>query len=146
MAFPASEIRLSQGLDRACNHALHVRAKVSSLRAQSGDVKRSVLIDIMRDLTQALVAWQQVAALPGIVAYAKAQWDDPELDIAAEFTAMVNAATALRDNIFSTFPKQGGIWLVHSYDEAGVPTDAVFTPAQLSTFNGLADTLIAAIG
>jgi hypothetical protein len=140
-------VRLSQGLDRACNDALHVKAKVAGVRAQTGsNVKRAVLIDVMRDLTQALVRWQQTAALPGIAQYARDQWNNQALDVAAEFTTMVNAATALRDDIFTTFPKQAGVWLVHSYDNAGVPTDAVFTPAQLGNFNTLADALIAAVG
>lgn len=148
MAFPASSPLLSDVLADARAEARRVTAKSASLKAASlaGDVPRPDLIAYMGQLNKAVGVWNAARSTPGIAVYAQDQLGSPTLDVGAEFTAMMNATTTLRDWIFTNFPKDaGGAWLVHSYSNAGIQTALVFTTAQLAQFRNHIDTLIATI-
>lgn len=147
MPFPAQQSPAEAFLE-AQRIARQVRAQTAELTSVSaaGDVERDRLIGHMRNLTVAIARWNSLASVPGIVQYAKDQADDQLLDVAGEFTAMVGAATALRDNIFSTFPVAGsGAWEVVSYNNAGEETELTFTTAQLAGYRALCDALVATI-
>ena len=149
MAFPASTQRLDSALSSACAHALRVKQFFQQLRNESaaGDVARERIVESLRVLALANTAWTAAASTPGIAAYAQEQLGSPTLDVAAEFTAMLNAASSLRTWIFNNFPKDAGsgAWLVQSHNDSGVPTSLMFTTAQLATFRTNVDTLLATI-
>lgn len=148
MAFPASAPLLSDELAKAKNEALRIRNLSTAIKARSlaGDIARFELIAYMGQLNRAVTIWNAARSTPNIAAYAQTQLGNGSLDVAAEFTAMMNATTALRDWIFNNFPKDAGnAWLVYSYDSAGVQTSLVFTTAQLAPFRTNVDSLLATI-
>lgn len=102
----------------------------------------------MGQLNASITVLNDAAAIPGVEQYARDQFDNPSFDIAAEFTAMVNAITTLRDWIFANFPKDtgSGAWLAQSFNNAGVATELPFTTADLVDYRTNADAVIATIG
>lgn len=148
MAYPASQQLLVAALQEVGQVANRTRVRTVRLRdlAAAGPVDRRALLDFMSEMTGAINSWASANSLSGIVQYARDQFDDPTLDVVAEFSAMRNAATTLRDWIFNNFPKDaGGAWLINSYDNTGNSTSLQFTQAQLTQFIVSADALIATI-
>lgn len=130
MAFPASTQRLSQALDGASGAALRIKQQAQQLHAT-------------------ITSWAVAAAPPGLPAYAQAQWGSDQINVSAEFTAMRNAAVALRDWILSVFPKDAGTgaFLVSSYDlTTAAETPLTFSTAATAQFRTLADALTGTIG
>ena len=148
MAFPASQTLLSTALVKASKIASDTKNRSVALNASIalGSIDRDLTITYMSQLTGAINAWNIIKATPGIAEYAKVQYNDPTLDIAAEFNSMVTTATTTRDWIFNNFPKDGsGAWLINSYSESGQHTDLQFTKGQLSTLVTEIDLLITEI-
>jgi hypothetical protein len=150
MAFPASTARLAHALENAYATALRIKQQTQQLRTLSaaGPTERRAYIALAQQLHGAITTWGTVAALPGIAAYAQAQWGSDQIDVAAEFAAMRAAAVTLRDWILSVFPRDAGTgaFLVSSYDTVtGAETPLTFTAAQTATFRTNADALIGAI-
>lgn len=149
MAWPASTDRLErvlEGVDEKANQVkAHLQAIVSA--SEAGAIPRHRIINTMAMLTQAVAVFQAAASVPGLVQYAKDQKADQALDVAAEFTAMVRACTALRDWILTNFPKDAGsgAWLAQSFDSAGVATELTFSTAALAQFRSNANSVIATI-
>ena len=118
-------------------------------QAGAGSVTRKDLIRHMSMLTGSIADWDAIRTRPGLVEYARAQYDDAGLDIVAEFTTMRAAAVALRDWLFTNFPKdnQSGGWIVSEYDNAGAETDLLITvPGQLNALSNQLATFIATVG
>ena len=147
MAFPTSA-PLFDGLQRARNTAGSVKRAVTSLRdaSASADTRRGRYLDLVQLLSGSVTTFNEVAAIPGIAAYAKDQYDDPGLDIVAEFTAMVSACSDLKDWIVANVPKSGSTWLLETYDSDGNVTKLMFTPAQTVNFRVECNNLLATIG
>ena len=149
MAFPASTLTLKNGLDSALGAATKIKTYVTNARNASaqGPVGRGVILNLARLLSDAIANFDSVAAIPGIGAYAQAQFADSNLDVVAEFTTMRNAATALRDWIVSNFPTDtnSGAVLVYTLDANGTLTELTFTTTQLATFRTQADAFTATI-
>jgi len=148
MTWPANKQTLVQAFTAANRAAIRAKSNTQTISNASaaGSINRDRLIDLQNQLNEAIVLWTQVKALSGIVAYAQDQFDDPALDVAAEFTAMVDAAVDLRDWIFNNFPTNSGAALIKSLNISGTLTTLEFTTAQLSGFRTEADTFIATIG
>jgi len=135
MAFPATGQVTAEAFRTARNVAVGAKVAASALRNASGagDVTRQSVVSFLQTIASAVLNWQQVATTPGLAAYAQSQMNDPTLDIAAEFNAMVAAGADLRDWIFANFPKgAGGAWLTVAYDNQGAATPLVFTSADLA--------------
>lgn len=147
MAFPATQRSLALALSDARSIAVRVKDVTQTIRdiAASGPVVRERLINHMRALSQAVAQWDQIAAVPGIAQYARDQFDDQTLDIAAEFAAMRAEAVSLRDWIFANFPKQGSAWLTVSYDVNGTEAKLTIPQASLTEYVARCDALLATI-
>lgn len=152
MAFPASAPLLSDELAKALNEARRIRNLSTAIKAASlaGPVARFELVAYMAQLNRAVGIWNAARSTPNIADYAQQQLGNGALDVAAEFTAMLNATTALRDWVFNNFPKDSGAggsgaWLVYSYDSAGVQTSLTFATAELAQFRTNVDALLATI-
>lgn len=149
MPYPASAPLLSRVLETAHDEASRIRSRSVAIKAASlaGDVPRTNLIAYMAELDRAVAIWNATRSTTNVGTYAQTILGSPSLDVGAEFTAMMNATTTLRDWIFSNFPKDAGsgAWLVFSYDASGVQTALVFTTAQLAQFRTNVDTLLATI-
>jgi hypothetical protein len=150
MAYPASTPSLQSELGAADAQALKIKTMVTALRNSSaaGPIGRQQVIEFVGTLTRAITAWNSTASRPGIGAYAQAQKGNATLDVAAEFTAMVTEATALRDWITTNFPKDATTQalLVYTVDANGTFSELTFTSAQLAQFRTRSDALIATIG
>lgn len=148
MAFPASQLRLSQVLDQIAGTMSNTRSYALSRRAEmlAGNVGADRIIDVWEHLKATKARLQSLGATPGIAAYAQAQYDDDTLDLAAEFTAVIAAVNGVTANVESTFPADGSGWLLAAKFGAGGTLEyRQFTPAQLATLAGLLNDLAATI-
>ena len=151
MAWPASQKTLRDALDSTNNVANRVKSEVLALRnlSAAGPVVRNRFRALQLSLDRAIDTWDENAALPGIVAYARAQFDLPLLDVPAEFNTMRAGAVALRDWIhanYSTDTPGSGADLSHTTDAEGNKVDLTFSSAQLAGFRVEADAFLATIG
>lgn len=149
MAWPASTQSLDNAFTVTNNTAIQLKGQAQSLRdnSVSNDTLRVNLISLQRNLDRGITRWNEARVLPGIVEYVRDQFNDPTMDVAAEFNSMVNAAISLRDWIYTNMPTGAdGAILERVVNADGTYTDLVFTSAQLQTFRTEADTFITTIG
>jgi len=148
MTFPA----LGQTLDEAFRNVRSIAAGLkplcTRLRTQSaaGALSAVEVLGLLSASSYALTQFNIASALPGMGGYAQAQIGNA--DIAAEFSAMVAAVTAMRDWIFANFPKDAGsgAWLSVTYDIAGSPAYLTFSTVQLAPLRALMGSVEATIG
>jgi len=154
MSFPSStgtvQDNLAQAwhLARSVASALKQRANALRTAAAAGTVGSSAILDFATYLAEAKLMFNKAAALPGIAAYARAQIDDPTLDIVAEFQAMVAKLDDTTAWVTANFPKDGSGFLLARQFQAGNTgrtTDRQFSIAQTATLRLALDALIAAI-
>lgn len=149
MAFPASANLQSEGLRTALNTARRLKSLCQSRITQmaAGDVSAEVVTGLRDDMINADAVFGDVAGISGIVEYAQSQFDDDQLDIAAEFTAMRTAVQAVRSNIESTFFADGdGYLLAWKFNPSGSGlTVRNFTSVQTSTLRTLLAAVVSAI-
>lgn len=148
MAWPTSttqELALSK-VDAAAS-SLKNRAIAIRNASLAGDISRLTPLVFVRDLTAAINVFNEASSVPGIVQYARDQKGNQGIDVVAEFSAMVNAATACKDWVNANIPTgaQGAV-LLQTHDGQGNLADMVFTSAQLAVFRTQLDALIATIG
>ena len=150
MAYPASTQALAQAVADADRLALQVKYNLQNLVTASaaGATSRTLYVDLLRILTNAITGWTRIAAMPGIAAYVQDQKSDGNLDVVAEFGAMVAAVTDLRSWIFSAFPVDSGSGaaLSETITIEGVRTSLTFSSGALATFRTKSNTVIALIG
>ena len=108
MAWPASTQSLDNAFTVTNNTAIQLKGQTQSLRdnSVSNDTLRVNLISLQRNLDRGITRWNEVKILPGIVEYVRNQFNDPTMDVAAEFNAMVNAAINLRREQMALFSKE----------------------------------------
>ena len=151
MAFDASSLLPEKGYARARGLALNLKGVLTTFNAQlaAGNVGYDVILDRLAQIVEAVATWQQVAAIPGIAAYAQAQKADPAYDVAAEFTAMVDAAEDVLAWLSTNVPN-GGTPDFFTDGPSLSPTGALvwrqYTPAQTPTFRAVISALTATIG
>jgi hypothetical protein len=108
----------------------------------------SVSANAIRQLLEAFVAakaqMQAAASVGGIAAYARAQEGDDNYDVAAEFTAMMAACTAVIDWIVANIPANGGYVQLEQWSASGV-TVRVFTTTQTAGLRARLDAFIATV-
>jgi hypothetical protein len=133
MPFLASNQIPSEGYKQAKLVANQLRAYALGL------AQKWSTVNVSRD--EVLATWQQlrsthavltnIAAIPGIKEYAAAQENRPGYDVAAEFTGMLNAISAVTANIEAVFPKQNGFLLVSQFGVGGTVVSGTFTVQEL---------------
>lgn len=151
MGFPSFDYRpaLDEGFRTSRQLATNVRRNwVDRQRPlfTTQSQKAAAIFEITDDLARYIARWNEIAALPGMGAYARAQFSEPERDIAAEFTAMVAAAQGVIDWTVSAFPKDADGYLLRETFGTGTERhDRTFTPQQLGGFVAAMDALAATI-
>ena len=152
MAFPsdigtkADDLTIAWG--RARQFASSTKRDAQNVRALSvaGTLAASNVLDFATRLADARFEMQKSAAVPGIGEYARSQINDPAINIAAEFTAMVNAIDACIAWVVANFPKDaGGFLLAKTIGADGRTIDRVFTAGSTATLRTQLDALIATI-
>ena len=149
MAYPASIDTLKNTFDTANGNANRLKLVATSLRDRSaaGPVNRVEISKFAAFLRQAVNQWDITRGLTGIVAYAQNEFQDPTLDVAAEFLAMRNAASTLADWIYTNIPTgAGGAALEVVRNSDGTDTQLTYSSAALTDFRTNVDTFIATIG
>lgn len=140
MAFKANTVDLQTGFNLATT-----TAKVEKQYLQAWYTKLASNIDaifaleMLNNLSRTITTLNSVSALPGLQAYAQQQFGSPAYDVAAEFTAMVNALTAIESWLKTNIPSNS-VSIVN-----GVLTGNTYTPAQTAALRTLVNTAITTI-
>lgn len=148
MAFPASLSVLQTEFSQALYTAQALKQNAQGLRNASaaGPVTRGAILELWRQLGAALVIWNRASTTPGMAAYAREQFNNPALDISAEFSAMTAAADGLRAWLDANFPRHAsGAVLLETVAADGTRSNMTFTTAELAQFRTQADAFIATI-
>ena len=148
MAFPASQQTLEDALAKVRQVALRIQSQAQNLRTRtvSESVAREDFVVLQRQLDDAIEVWDAATAVPGLLQYARDQYNDQTLDISTEYTAMRAAAIDLRDWIFNNIPTSaGGAVELKTNTTAGDLVDILVTPAQAAGFRTEADAFTATI-
>lgn len=141
-------IGLGRQYDRVQDEAVRLKTFSQTAKAtlQRGPVDGNLIIHIMTTIVAGIVVLDDVAAMAGIVEFAKDQENDPTYDVAVEFTAMRAAAVSVRDWIITNFPKDaGGFILKDTLELSGAVTVRQFSPTDTFPLRTELQTLIDAI-
>lgn len=146
MALPIKEYVLDTGLKSALDKAKALRSNVASLKADidgGQTISADRIINMMRGIKVARDLFNSVRVLSGLTAYARTEYDDPTLDIAAELVAAVTACNTCLSWVATNFPKDAnGYLLIHKIVDSEIEV-RTFTPASLSGFSTQLGTLLA---
>jgi hypothetical protein len=152
MAFPSAggtkANSLADAWDRVRAVAAAVKRSAQNLNTLSlaGPIAGTSIVRFCGDLADARDTFTQLAAVSGLGAYAQEQVADPALNIANEFTAMLNAIDSTRTWITTNFPKDGGGFLLAvSFDANGRTVERTFDTATLAGFRTQLAALISTI-
>ena len=147
MVWPLTDNTLVAAFQRSNNIIKDIKKQTLAISVVQ-DINRVEFLRYYERITNASITLNTAKTIPGIAAYAQAQLNDPALDVAAEFTAVVDAIETLRVWIVANFPVgTGGALLYHTLNEStGELVNMQFTVAQLATFRSEADVLLATIG
>ncbi len=151
MAFPSSsgsKDSLSNVFVRVQTTASKLKSKCEDLntRAAAGNVSAFDFIALATTLADSRAIFIAARTVPGIGPFAQEQCNDPTLDIAAEFTAMMTQLDATLSSIVTGFPKDvNGYLLYTTFDANGRYVYRQLTPAQTAPIRTNLTALIAAI-
>lgn len=149
MAFPANSLLLSSVLDRISDEMRGIRSDAQNLRTASaaGPVSATSVISYLGRLVDAKDRMAALASAPGLAAYAQQQYNNPSLDIAAEYNATVAQINATRDWIIANFPKTATTNELRerTFDANGRTVAVQFSSASMSGLRAALDALIATI-
>src|SRR6056297_2993456 len=125
MTFPASTQIKVDALQKVRRTANQLKANMQTRKdaMANGSVSGAYIIATMVDLKSAITTFDEVAAVAGISTYAQEQYEDSEMDIATEFTAMKTAAETARDWIITNLPQSNGFLAVRTMDSTGKISD-----------------------
>lgn len=131
----------------------NVRSRATQAKKLASDSKALMLAgpvsgNVIRQLLDALITakaeLQSAAGNNGIVAYAQAQEGDPEYDVAAQFTTLVDACTGVINWIVANIPTNGGYVQMETWSASGVAV-RTFSTVQTAGLRTQLDTIIAAV-
>lgn len=144
MAYPTGILSLSlEQLDRLAVQTKSL-AEASKASMEAGNVTSSQILRLHLEMLSADSQMAAIAAVPGIVQYAKDQKNDQALDVIAEFQAMRAAVQGVAAAIVTAFPTSGIYLLAVSFDAQGT-VDRQFTPAQTAGIRTTLDAVVASI-
>lgn len=147
MAFPSLADPLARALINVQNTARQLKTYAQSLKDTSaaGPISANSIVDFYLALVAAKTVFTATAAVPGIAQYAKDQFGNQSLDVAAEFTAMSNAVNSCGTWINNNLPKDGsGYLLKDKLTVSGVDV-RTFSAATTAGLRTQLDSLIATI-
>lgn len=154
MAFPSSggtvNENLSRGWDIIRDIAGNIKTRsvgLNNILVASTATSDTIIFYCghMADLRARMVA---IASMPGMVAYAQSQINNPTYDVTAEFITMRNALDAVISWIITNFPKDASGFLLaktFNVDNSGRTTQRVFIASQTVGLRTALNALITAI-
>lgn len=136
-----------KAIEDADRTAIQMRADAVRWRDRvlGGDVPSTfILSDVYATMRNYRREFDRIAAVPNIVARATEVKGNP--NIAEDFNDMRSAIDGVTANINTTFPKDGGGFLLASTLGADGPVDRQFTPAQTAglaaALQGVVDSVV----
>lgn len=148
MAFNATQTAAEDAFRRLRTQAGASRTYLQGQRALMVAPTCSALVPlaVIQHFASVIDLMTTLAQTPGLAAYARAQFDDPGYDVAAEFLAMRTAMVSTRDSLIDLFPKDGnGFLLYQTISPTGALGARTFTAAQVAPAVALIDTVITTI-
>lgn len=149
MTYPANALLLSSVIERISEEMRGVKADAQNLRATSaaGPVSATAVIAYLGRLVDARDRMAALASAPGLGEYAKAQYNNPNLDIAAEYTATVAQINATGAWIIGNFPKTATTNELRerTFDANGRTVAVQFSTASMAGLRSALDALTATI-
>lgn len=133
MTFPTSA-SLGEAWMNAKMVAKAIKARADIMRASASIMRMEVLV-YLDTLADSLAALSAYASMPGMLAYAQQQQNNPALDLAAEWVAMKTQIEATQTWITGNFPHDSnGYAAVYSFDVNKRFVEVPLTAPQLSAF------------
>lgn len=147
MAFPASNIIPSDAYSEAKRIAIRIKDMADLwIDKLSGNVDADEVWTLYRDAWYSYTRLQEIAAVPGIAEYAIAQESDLNLDVVAEFLAMVSALYAAAGWIYTAIPRDpNGYTLTHTTTVDGTRVPASWPPVATAPLIPLLQAVSASI-
>lgn len=147
MAYPASRKLLGNAVEQIARLMLFIKQGSQAMRATAtGTTSAAAILTYLQELNTLRGQIAALAATPGIVEYARTEYNDPGLDVIAEYTATLAQIDDTRAWIVTNFPKDAqGNLLDEKFDANGQRVPNTFSAAQLATFRTQLDALIATI-
>ena len=128
---PVQEYAAAKGLIAGIRRSALLRVQQFSTGTDGYEI-----MDLLGQLVNAKAKMLEVAAIPGLAAYAQAQENDPTYDVVAEFQNVVSLVTAAIDEIVATYPTSaGGYAEVFSINPSGAKTPRAFNSAQVAALS-----------
>lgn len=149
MTFPASSLLLSSVIERISDEMRGIKADAQNLRSASaaGPVQATAVVAYLGRLVDARDRMAALASAPGLGDYAKDQYNDPNLDIAAEYSATLAQINATRDWIVANFPKTPTTNELRerTFDANGRAQSVTFSTASMAGLRSVLDSLTVTI-
>lgn len=152
MPFPSSgssRESLATALARVRASAHGVKQAAQDLRTASaaGPIVARRIVHVMEEFTAAHERFNAIKTTPGLAAYARDQFADQGLDLAAEVSAMQSALVACVTWIQTNMPKDSasGRWIAVEELIDGKRVDRLLAPAATAGLRTVLDALIATI-
>lgn len=154
MAFPSSNgtinENLSRGWDSLRDIAGNIKSRSINLKnaLEASTATSDVILFYCGNIADMRARMVAIAAMPGMVAYAQSQINNPSYDVTAEFITMRNAIDAVISWVITNFPKDvSGFLLAQTFkvDNSGRLSQRVFIASQTVGLRAALDALIAAI-
>lgn len=147
MAFPTEAATDALTDVRRAMRDLRTRAEGASALTAAAPVSAAFVLAVRQDLYHYRARIMSAAAVPGIADRARAEYADTELDIVAEFNAVIDAVDGTLGWIEANFPQDGdGYLLAEKFAAGGGTTARTFAAAataglrtQLATITGAID-------
>lgn len=147
MALPSRQ-PLSEVLSEARRTWANTRSACVTARQQSaaGPVQAHRVVALYDQLRRDAVHFRRIAATPGLADYARAQYADEGVDVAADFAAMANAIDTTVSWISAALPRDAdGYPALHQINEDGSIVQRTFSSAQTAGLRTRLDAIIATI-
>lgn len=147
MANKERGLTASEAFERIRRQRIATFDYVTRRRAEcAAGCSADLVLSIAQHCKDVLAVFDTAAAVPGLAAYARAQYGDAAYDMVAEYQTLRTALVSLRDGIVTLFPKDANGWLLYQQLGAdGGLTTRQFTAAQLTTLLVRLDAVLAAI-
>lgn len=146
MTLPIRDHILSTAVEGAMQKARVLRDNVQTwkTRVDSAPTEAVHIINAMQGIKAARDVLAAYVAVPGIDAYAKAQYDDANLALSTELTAIVTACDNCLSWVASNYPKDGSGYLLDRKVVGGQIEWRTFSVATLAGFSAQLGLLLAA--
>lgn len=132
MAFKASTISLQNGFERMLSIALQEKNYLNNWNSRlTSNITALDAVEWLSNLNRVLSEFDIIAALPGLQAYAQAQFGGATYDVASEYSTMRSSLVAVQQWLLTNIPSNS-ITIVN-----GVQVGASYTPAQTAPLKAL---------